>query len=166
MFVDCLQAKDGSESQVDVITQENAILKASNKVKQAELNSVLLRISAVHHCSAELQSQLVKQSADLNTLQRDLTETTLAKDKALEVSFPFCRLSDSDMSLLSALRPVPDPGILKQRFKETVDAKNRALEVSLLFSVQSALKHDPASQFGTALAEEPWGDESALLASI
>ena len=86
----CLQAKEGLQSQVDAISKENASLKARTEIKEAELNSALLRISAVHSRSAGLQSQLVKQSTDLDTLQHDFKESAMAKDKAVEGSLLFC----------------------------------------------------------------------------
>ena len=85
-----MQDKEELKRQVDAITQENASLKASSDNQQAELNSALLRVSAVHHRSAELEAQLVQQSTDLSTLQQNLTETAHAKDRALEVSLFFC----------------------------------------------------------------------------
>ena len=82
----------GLESQLHEITCENAALVSCADMRKSELDSALISVAAVQHDSQELQSQLTKQSVDLDVLQKSLDETMVAKDKALQVllAVPAC----------------------------------------------------------------------------
>ena len=81
----CLQAKEGLEHQLAVLTKENADLTSNNEVRQAELKKALLRTVATECDMEVLQRQLAKDSKDSAVLQQSLHDALAAKETALKV---------------------------------------------------------------------------------